>query len=86
MNRILKGACLLTYLLAAIGVVTPLPFGLTGPLQLAAALLLGAHALEALFVFKHVKRYPGSLAMSLLLTLLFGLLHWLPLSRQPAAR
>lgn len=86
MNTILKSACLLTYLLAAVGAATPLPYGLGTPLQYAALLLLGAHALEAVLMFKHVKRYPGPLAVSLLLTLLFGLLHWLPLSRQPAAR
>lgn len=86
MNTLIKGACLLTYLLAAIGAVTPLPYGLSSPLQYAALLLLAAHALEAVVMFKHVKRYPGPLAISLLLTLLFGLAHWLPLSRQPAAR
>ena len=86
MITILKGACLLTYLLAALSFATPLPYGLGTPLQYAALVLLTAHALEAVLVFKHVRRYPGPLAVSLLLTLLFGLLHWLPLSRQAAAR
>jgi hypothetical protein len=45
-----------------------------------------AHAVEAVVAFKYVRRYPGALAVSVLLTLLFGLLHILPLARQSSAR
>ena len=31
-------------------------------------------------MFRHVRRYRGPLALSVLLTLLFGLLHWKPLA------
>ena len=47
-----------------------------------AAVMLLAHAIEAVLAFKYVRRYRGSLAVSVLLTLLFGLLHILPLARQ----
>jgi len=45
----------------------------------------GVHVLEAIAAFKYIKTYPGSLLHSLLLTLLFGLLHWLPLARAARA-
>ena len=84
MNTLLKAGCLAIYLLALAGQFTALPFGAETALGYAAVILLGAHALEALLMFGHVRRYPGSLTVSLLLTLLFGFLHWWPL-RQPRA-
>ena len=53
-----------------------LPFDATR----AALILLGIHVVELLFVFKHVRLHPGPLAVSVLLTLVFGLLHWKPLA------
>jgi hypothetical protein len=50
----------------------------------AALLLLGIHALAVLFAFKHVRLYKGPLAVSVVLTLLFGLLHWKPLAQASA--
>lgn len=85
MNALLKIGCLAIYLLALAGLFIVLPFGAETALRYAAVVLLGAHALEALLMFRHVRHYPGSLAMSLLLTLLFGFLHWWPL-RQQASR
>jgi len=38
------------------------------------------HALEIVVMFKQVRLYRGPLAVSMLLTLLFGLLHWKPLA------
>jgi len=32
-------------------------------------------------MFKHVKAYEGSLVKSMVLTLLFGLLHWMPIAK-----
>ena len=49
--------------------------------QLLALVLLGLHLLELPFVLKHLRRYQGPLAVSVLLNLLFGLLHWVPLAR-----
>jgi hypothetical protein len=58
-----------------------LPWG-TGPLlQFVSVALIAVHALEALFVFKHIKSYKGPLLASLALSLLFGLLHWMPLAK-----
>ena len=53
-----------------------LPFDATR----AALILLAIHAVELLFVLKQLRLYPGPLAVSVLLTLLFGLLHWKPLA------
>lgn len=81
MNAFLKAGCLAIYLLAVIGGFTTLPFGATSALQSVAAVLLGLHVLELLVAFKSVRRYPGPLIDSVGLTLLFGLLHWLPLAK-----
>jgi uncharacterized protein YhhL (DUF1145 family) len=83
MNDVVKGVGLLVYLLAGFGAQLALPAGLLHGLQVLAALLIAAHLLELLVFFKHVQRYPGPLVDSVALTLLFGYLHWLPLSRKP---
>lgn len=79
MNSLLKSGAIALYLLAAIGTQTPLPFGATSLVHLIVVILLGAHSLEVLVAYNHVKRYPGPLVDSIALTLLFGFLHWLPL-------
>ncbi|WP_105101784.1 hypothetical protein [Microbulbifer pacificus] len=84
MTTILKGGCLAIYLLALVGLFTPLPFGAETPLLYTALFLLAAHLLEAVAMFRIVSRYPGPLATSLILTLLFGFLHWWPLRQQAA--
>lgn len=85
MNATLKASCLAIYLLAVIGAFTPLPYDATSALQSVAAILLGLHVLELLAAFKSVRRYPGPLIDSVALTLLFGLLHWLPLAKAARA-
>jgi uncharacterized protein YhhL (DUF1145 family) len=80
LNSVLKAACLIVYALALVGLAGLLPAGLSGPVQTVAAILLLLHVLELLFFFKHVRKYTGPLAVSVLLTLLFGLLHWKPLA------
>ena len=74
----IKTLLLVIYLLALarLAGLLPGPFGI---LVVVASVLLVAHFLELLFMFKHVRRYRGALATSVLLTLLFGLLHWQPL-------
>jgi len=62
-----------------------LPIGAADRLQNIALVVLAIHAVELLVMFKHVKRYPGGLTLSILLTMLFGLLHWRPLAQQAAA-
>lgn len=81
MNILLKASCLVIYLLAVIGSYIALPFEAASALRNVAAILLGLHLLELLFFFKFVRRYPGPLIDCVALTLLFGLLHWLPLAQ-----
>lgn len=81
MFTILKISCLVIYALGAASALGLLPESL-GFFGVVALLLLAAHLAEVLLMFKHVRRYQGPLAMSILLTLLFGLLHWKPLADQ----
>ena len=85
MYLILKTLCLATYVLAIASFANTVPAVAVVPLQLFAAAMLTAHALEAVVFLRYVRLYRGSLAASLLLTLLFGLLHWKPLADAQAA-
>lgn len=82
MIALLKASCLTLYTLgiAAYAGLLPATLSVLGPV---AATLLAAHVLEAALMFRFVKRYPGPLTASLLLTLLYGFLHWWPLRRRP---
>lgn len=82
MNALLKAGCLAIYLLALVGAFVTLPLGAESALQNTAAILLGLHTLELAFAFGSVRRHPGPLIDSVALTLLFGLLHWLPMARR----
>ena len=86
MYSILKALCLATYLLAIASFANAVPAVAVLPLQLFAATLLAAHALEAVIFMRYVRLYRGSLLASLLLTLLFGLLHWKPLADAKAGK
>jgi len=84
MNLVMRIACLVAYALgiaAFAGLVH-------GPLAAAAAIvtigLIGLHALELLYAFRFLHRHQGSLGMSVVLALLFGVLHWAPLARRKA--
>jgi len=76
MILILKAACIGAYVLALASLVGLLPPGWLNQVQTLAAALLVIHALELVFMWKHVRLYRGALAVSVLLTLLFGVLHW----------
>lgn len=80
MSSWVKGSLLAIYILAAVGGLLMLPERLVDGLQIAALVLLAAHMLEILVAFKSIRRYQGPLIDSLALTLLFGFLHWKPLS------
>ena len=80
----LKALCVGAYLLALAGLAGWLAADWAATAQKVALLLLLIHALELLVVFKYVRLYRGSLAVSVLLTLLFGLLHWRPLAKEAA--
>ena len=76
----LKALCLLVYALALASLAGLLPPDSFTRTPYVAAVLLGLHALELVFMMKHVRLYRGPLAVSIVLTLLFGLLHWKPLA------
>ena len=80
MLTVLKVGCLLIYAMALAGLVGLLPAGLASTMQTVALALLVIHALETLVMLRHVRLYPGPLAISVILTLLFGVLHWKPLA------
>lgn len=84
-NHLLRGLCLVVYAIAILKLAGLLPAGVFDHTPWVAVALLGLHAAELAFAFRHVRRYRGSLAASILLTLLFGLLHWKPLADQQAS-
>ena len=81
MNTLLKGGCAAVYLLALVSLAWTFPMGAGPILQKLALILLLVHAVEAIFVFKYIKTYAGPLWVSVVLALLFGLLHWMPLAK-----
>ena len=87
-NTLSKVLLSLTYLVALASLFVVLPMGAAPVVQKLALALLAVHLLECLLAFKAIKSYAGPLWVSLLLALLFGLLHWMPLAkaaRQAAA-
>lgn len=87
LNDLFRALCLLAYTMAIAKLAGLLPAGTFDRAPLVAGVLLLLHAVELVVVFKHVRLYRGALAVSVLLTLLFGLLHWKPLAdRQARAR
>jgi hypothetical protein len=80
MNLLLRALCLLVYLMALGRLSGLLVSDVFSRSPTVAGVLLLLHVLELIFLFKHVRLYKGSLAVSVLLTLLFGLLHWKPLA------
>ena len=80
MNSFLKAIVLAIYALAIASFFWTLPNDLGPIARPVAAFLLIIHAVEVVVVFKHVRLYRGALAVSIVLTLLFGLLHWKPLA------
>lgn len=94
MLPLLKAIALAIYALAIAtltgltGLAGLLPGRASVALLSVAALFLVIHALEVVFFWRHVRLYPGPLAFSVLLTMLFGVLHWKPLldAQNPAQR
>ena len=83
MIAVLKFCCLAVYALGIASALGMLPetWSMLGPI---AAFVLAAHVIESIVMFKHVRRYKGALAMSVFLTLLFGVLHWKPIADRAA--
>jgi hypothetical protein len=76
----LKLGVIAIYVAALAGAAGLLPAGIAATAQALAVGIVLLHGLELLFAFQHVRRYRGPLAVSVLLTLLFGVLHWKPLA------
>jgi hypothetical protein len=83
-NCLLRALCLLAYAMAIVRLSGWLPAGIFDRAVLVAGVLLALHVTELVLMFKHVRLYQGPLAISVGLTLLFGLLHWKPLAEQQA--
>lgn len=81
MIKLLKAGCIAIYVLALVSLFWTFPNGAGPVIQTLALAFLGVHVLEMLVAFKHIKSYPGPLSTSILLALLFGLLHWAPLAK-----
>jgi hypothetical protein len=79
-NLLLRGLCLFVYAAAAAHLAGWLPAGSLDRTPLVAGVLLAIHAAELVFMTRQVRLYRGPFAVSVLLTLLFGLLHWKPLA------
>ncbi|MES2415332.1 MAG: hypothetical protein V4614_16145 [Pseudomonadota bacterium] len=76
----IKAALVALYIAALAAYAGLVPAAAAGRLQNIALVILALHVVEMLVMFKHVRRYKGPLAVSMLLALLFGLLHWKPLA------
>ena len=85
MSLVMKIACLVAYALGIAGVAGLVHGPLASAGEILSIVLLGVHALELLFAFRFLHRHRGSMGASVLLALLFGVLHWAPLARQPKA-
>lgn len=81
-NYLLRALCLLAYGAAVAKLAGLLPDGSFDRAPIVAAVLLGLHGLELLMVYKRLGAYAGGMARSVVLTLLFGVLHWRPLLQQ----
>ena len=81
-----KLGALLFYGAALLSLVLDLPPALEQVLQVGTLLLLVAHALEVVLCFRWIRMYEGGVALSIVLTLLFGFVHWLPIKQRAQAR
>ena len=78
--NLLKLACIVAYAAALATTLGWMSSAFGSRMQFVALVLLGLHVLELGLAWKHLGRYAGPFGMSVLLTLLFGVLHWKPLA------
>ena len=83
--NLLKLACLVAYAAALATTLGWMSSTFGSRMQIVAPVLLGLHVLELGLAWKHLKRHPGPFGVSVLLALLFGVLHWKPLADQAKA-
>jgi hypothetical protein len=76
-----KASLLGAYALALASLFLVLPMEAGPVVQRLALALLAVHALECLVAFKYIKSYAGSVYLSFVLAMLYGLLHWMPLAK-----
>ena len=86
LNAVFKIGCLVVYAAALARLAGWLPPAAFPYSTWIAAGLLAAHAIEAVVFIKYLRLYRGPLAVSVVLTLLFGLLHWKPLADEQVQR
>jgi hypothetical protein len=77
----LKGAALIVYVVALATLADWLEGPVADGIAAFGVAMFALHVLELPFVLGHLRRYRGPLAASIVLNLLFGLLHWVPLKR-----
>lgn len=80
-----RAATLAFYVAALLSLFVDMPPVLASLLQWGSVVLLLAHAAEVVFCLRWIRLYEGPLALSILLTLLFGFVHWLPYKRRAEA-
>lgn len=76
--------CLLFYLAAFLSLLFDWPAVIEAVLQYGTLLLLLAHAVEVVVAWRWVRLYEGPILLSILYTLLFGIVHWRPLKHRAA--
>lgn len=81
-NFLGKIVLLAVYGVALVSYLTALPLSpnTIDWVRIVAGALVVVHLLEVIFCFKKVALYKGPLLGSVLLTLLFGFLHWKPMA------
>jgi hypothetical protein len=77
----LKGIALAVYAIALATLAGWLDGSVADAIAVFGGAMLVVHVIELPFVLRYLRRYPGALATSIALNLLFGLLHWMPLKR-----
>jgi uncharacterized membrane protein len=80
MYFIAKIICICLYFATALSFMVVMPHNVALTLQGITLLFLITHILEIIFFMRHLRLYPGPLLVSMVLTLLFGLLHWKPMA------
>ncbi len=70
------------YVAALVSLFVTWPPLLENILQIGTLILFAVHAIEVVVSFRWIKLYEGPLAVSILLTLLFGFMHWMPYKRR----
>ena len=80
-----KITCLVFYSATLLSLLFDWPPVLEAILQYGSAFLLIAHAIEVVVAWRWIRLYEGPLVLSVLFTLLFGFVHWMPYKRRALA-